>query len=98
MPVKGKAMEMVLKVVAVLAMIPVFLFMLRALLLLPNVLAQVSADGVTGTVNQIKASFHYLKHVEELKTIYIRDGKFTHKPLSLISNNARENCDSTGRR
>lgn len=61
------------------------LFLVRALVLMPNALAQVSADETKGVWNQIKAAIHYLNNVEKLKKIFIRDGKFTYKPMHLVS-------------
>lgn len=73
-------MEIVFQIVAVLGI----LFMGRAIILLPNVTAQIAADGTKGFWNQIKAALFYLYKVEKMKKIFIRDGKFTDKPVHLV--------------
>lgn len=83
-------MEIVFQIVAVL----VILFMGRAIVLLPNVIAQISADGTKGFWNQIKAALYYLYNVQKLKKIFIRDGKFTYKPLHLVPDSKSDLADN----
>lgn len=90
-------MNTILSILALLVIIPAVLFLVRVLLFWPNVVAQVSADGTNGLLYQIKAALHYLYNVEKLNTVYIRDGKFTHRPVRLVRNSEDKPSDNDKR-
>jgi hypothetical protein len=87
-------MEIALKVLVTLGVIPVMLFGVRMLVLAPSVAANVAADGTKGALNQVMRALHYLRNPGELKKVFIRDGEFTDKPVRLVSNSRHDPSDS----
>lgn len=45
--------------------------------------SQVEADEIKGILNFLKAFLFYVNNPQSLKTIYIRNGKCSHKPVYL---------------
>lgn len=78
----------------VLVMLAAVLALFRWLVLGPYVVAHVCADETTGRLNQLKAALYYFCHPTELKTVYIREGKFSYRPVHLVRNSDEESLAS----
>lgn len=87
-------METVLIILAFFVVITVVLFVVRVIVLLPNVVAQVSADGIKGFWSKVQTAIHYLCNPAKLTTVFIRDGEFSHKPVRLVHTSEHKPSDN----
>jgi hypothetical protein len=82
--VEGSLTEVIAKALLISAAVFLNAFFVRLLVLGVHVMAQIDADGTKGFVRWLKASFFYLYNPNDLKTVYIRDGAPTFKPVRLV--------------
>lgn len=79
----SKSFFLIIGLIIFVIFLKVTTFSAKLLILAPHIFAQIEADEVKGFLNFLRAFSFYVKNPQNLKTIYIRNGKCSYKPVYL---------------